>query len=366
MTEYYFFCKLTPEQKILAKKNPHTLHIFCTIDNIIYNNTNKIIQENGYSYQRNLSNKLLTKSSINQKLIEELYFQKKLKLKIDDNFPKLPYEPRRQNPTTTIHEGQLKLFIIHLKFLLQYAPKNKEIHIVYPGSASGINTHYITKFFPHCKWYLIDPTQHYHKLQKNKNIIHIKHEFFDNNMATYYKELLKDKFTLFICDIRFRGAELVTDDIYDNDAKQIYEWTKIFNANYSFLKFRPPRYKNFKYLDGEIFLQPYAPITSSETRLLVKKNAKDKVYDMTDYDDKIFYHNRILRVCNYKKVHQYNIKGLDYCFDCCMFVDTIKQYFNTYKTTFTKYEDIIYYILHKIYKTGNFNKHNQDIIDNIL
>ena len=81
MTEYYFFCKLTPEQKILAKKNPHTLHIFCTIDNIIYNNTNKIIQENGYSYQRNLSNKLLTKSSINKKLIEELYFQKKIKIK---------------------------------------------------------------------------------------------------------------------------------------------------------------------------------------------------------------------------------------------------------------------------------------------
>ena len=138
MPEYYFFCKLTPEQKKLAKENPHTLQIFCTIDNIIHNDTHKIIQKNGYSYQRNFSNKFLTKSNINQKLIEQLYFQNKLKLKIDKNFPKLTYEPRRQNPTTTLHEGQLKLFIIHLKFLLQCAPKNKEVHIVYPGSASGI------------------------------------------------------------------------------------------------------------------------------------------------------------------------------------------------------------------------------------
>ena len=74
-------------------------------------------------------------------------------------------------------------------------------------------------------------------------------------MATYYKQLLKNKYTLFICDIRFRGSELVTDDIYENDAKQIYEWTKILNAEYSYSnQFRPPRYEKFKYLDGDIYI----------------------------------------------------------------------------------------------------------------
>ena len=49
------------------------------------------------------------------------------------------------------------------------------------------------------------------------------------------------------------------------------------------------------YLNGKLLLQPWAPITSTEMRLIIDQNPLEKVYDCIDIEDKLFYHNMIQR-----------------------------------------------------------------------
>src|SRR5581483_10110379 len=59
------------------------------------------------------------------------------------------------------------------------------------------------------------------------------------------------------------------------------------------------KYKTFKYLDGLIFKQPWAPQTSTETRLLIKTQENNRIaekdYDTELYQDQMFYHNTVIR-----------------------------------------------------------------------
>ena len=85
--------------------------------------------------------------------------------------------------------------------------------------------------------------------------------------------------------------------IINTDIENQYNWCKLFNADIRSLKFRIPILTNkYKYFDGEIYIQPFAREDSTETRLICKKNAKDKIYNKDDYEGKMYYHNRIFRV----------------------------------------------------------------------
>ena len=128
-----------------------------------------------------------------KKDIKSLYYQDNLNELFDKN-NKLDYLARRQRPKTTIHWGQLKLFLSTLQFLLYYAPRSQKVHVVYAGSAWGNNINVITKMFPQCYWYLIDPRRHYHLLYKNSKVLEIKKEYFTNETAMYYKNKLKGEF----------------------------------------------------------------------------------------------------------------------------------------------------------------------------
>jgi hypothetical protein len=383
MTFYTLLCQFTPEQKQLILKNPHTLHFFCYYDNIkvlsIKHNifdqklNHELDEEyditNGYIYKRHFTNKFPTSFNINYDLIKNIYFQNSIRFKLDDNFPSLTYQDRRQRPTSTLHLGQIKLFLTILQFLTKYIPKNKETHIVYPGSAYGQNIHILSKLFPNCYWYLIDPNNFYVKLHDNNKILYMSNTFFTNENAHYFKKKLKNKFTVFICDTRnldtFDNRDL-KEFKYDKDMYYQYNWCKIFNADISFLKFRIPRFPNeYTYFDGELFIQPFAPVTTNETRLVVKKNAKDKIYYLNDYEDKLYYHNRILRVCNYSKLHNYKYKYFCNCFDCTSFFLILENYIKIYNSDLS-----IYPLIEKIFKylheykpllKDNFNK----IIENI-
>lgn len=233
---------------------------------------------NGYSYKRSLRNEFITSSNINYNLIKNLYYQNIIRIKLDNNFPKLSYEPRRQRPTTTLHFGQLKLFSTLLQFLTNYIPKDKEVHIVYPGSAIGTNIHILSKLFPNCKWYLIDPSPFFSKLHFNKKILYMSNKYFTEKDAIYLKKKLEGKFTVFISDIRdidIKNLNKASEIIINTDMTSQYNWCKVFNADVSFLKFRLPRFdeKKHKYFEGELYIQPFANTLTTETRLVVKKNA---------------------------------------------------------------------------------------------
>lgn len=256
MILYKLFCHLTPQQKEIVLKNPHTLHFFCYFDNIQILNKNDDIPDNfiGFKYFRLINNKNIEKFNINYDLVKHLYYQNTIRLKIDQNYPKLPYEDRIHRPTTTLHVGQIKMFLTTLQFLTNYIPKNKETHILYPGSAYGTNIHFLSKLFPNCYWYLIDPLPYFKKIHDNSKIVYMSNRLFTNKDAEYFREKLKNKFTLFISDIRNRYDDkiwILNEINIDKDMVNQYNWCKIFNADSSLLKFRLSRLKNeYTYLDG--------------------------------------------------------------------------------------------------------------------
>ena len=349
------FCNFTEEQKKIILKNPHTLHFFCHDENIqiLYDDVDTSTL-NGYIYYRFISDKKEETFNINYNLIKNMYFQDNIKFKLDDNFPKLEYQNRRHRPSSTLHIGQIKLFLTTLQFLTKYVPKNKETHILYPGSAYGYNIHILSKLFPNCYWYLIDPLPYYKQLYNNDKILHMSNTFFTDKDAEFFKNKLKNKFTIFICDIRNTFADKdwnIHEIRIDKDMSYQYNWCKIFNANISFLKFRIPRFTNeYTYLNGELFIQPFSPITSTETRLVVHKNAKDKIYYLDDYEDKMYYHNRILRVCNYSKLHNYKYKFFCNCFDCSFCFLILENYIKSYNSKIS-----VYILLEKMFKhLGNY------------
>jgi hypothetical protein len=67
------------------------------------------------------------------------------------------------------------------------------------------------------------------------------------------------------------------------------------------LKFRCPYFKkensNFiQMLSGEIFIQPWAPHSSTETRLICDAQSGWKVYEIQKYENQMFYHNDEVRI----------------------------------------------------------------------
>ena len=62
------------------------------------------------------------------------------------------------------------------------------------------------------------------------------------------------------------------------------------------LKFKlNPFLKKQKYLDGNIVLQPWVGAESIETRL-IGTTTKTKVYDPKEYEEKMYYYNKHLRL----------------------------------------------------------------------
>jgi hypothetical protein len=109
------------------------------------------------------------------------------------------------------------------------------------------------------------------------------------------------------------------------DQNQNARWYTILKPNYAFLKFRCPYYKpeKYEYYDGKIYLQPYAPIKSTETRILLSSLEK-KTYDIDEYIGRMFYFNRVLRPAYYKILA--DNKHMDHCWDCAYFSYIVKNY----------------------------------------
>ena len=147
-----------------------------------------------------------------------------------------------------------------------------------------------------------------------------------------YYNLFKNRGKLsklyFISDIR-----LSPDDesvIKDNNINIV--WHKIIQPDYSFLKFRCPYDgEYYDYYKGEIYIQPYAPASSTETRLVLKKELEKEKYNINEYQGKFVYFNRIIRPAYHKQTIKQN-KEFDHCYDCTFFSKIISDYFNKFNS----------------------------------
>jgi hypothetical protein len=399
---YYGICKLNSKDKNVIYKNPHCAEFFCHLNNVLdctkcnafLKSKHVMTSSKKKKFKQNLHNKSKTteqnphdssdsdteKSSYSNSCkehctngliydfaAEEWDINRTNKSVVDKyktatsfyqdkfvyTYNEIPYlfdsEPTIPKPKSVIHWGQLKMFLVTILFLInKINPNDKEVHIIYLGSARGDNILILCDMFPNTLWYLIDPAPHHPKLKDHKQVVEIKTEFFTDDLAKYYfKKFANRKFPLLILsDIRVE-----TDDkaIIDNQESNAI-WHNIIKPDHSYFKFRCPynEGKEYDYYDGKLYIQPYARVSSSETRIMFDTIITKKKYDCSEYFGKFTYFNRILRPSYYKKAIIPNNKYFDHCYDCTYFSYLISNYlkkfnkFNPFGTT------VVFDIMRKI------------------
>jgi hypothetical protein len=203
-----------------------------------------------------------------------------------------------------IHWGQRKLFFSELWFLTKYGHLSK--NVVYAGAAPGTHIPFLAKLFPEHQFILIDPSEFRLKKIAAENIenrIKVIQSYFTDELATEFANSLPD--TEFISDIRtanHSGQDNETVEIMvRNDNMKQKDWINIMKPKKSLLKFRCPYpdrkmgTENLRMFKGEIYIQPYAAPTSTETRLVPDDSLTEIEYDNIKYEQQLYYHNHYTR-----------------------------------------------------------------------
>lgn len=248
---------------------------------------------------------------------------------------KTPYKERKYIFKKTLHWGQLKLMLTEIEFLTMVIKNhrlNKDdrpIYMIYPGSSPGHHLYFLSEMFPDIHFELYDPNPF---IIENTEKIKIHVQFYKEKECKYWAEQQKDKYVILCSDIRIEPA---TEKSVQFDMELQLSWWKIMNPEYTMFKFRLPwKPGKTEYAEGEFYVQPFPGPTSTETRIIIKKNAKLVKYDNTDYEQACFTHNTVNRLKRYEivdykgKSHNVNLleNRLCHCYDCATFVHIINQY----------------------------------------
>lgn len=203
------------------------------------------------------------------------------------------------------HWGQFKLLLSEIRFLSEYYDLLSDVKIVYAGGADGRHITILLDMFPQVKeWHLYDPRSFYPGLDKNPKIklnpfyskINKETEgygYFTDEVAQHYS---KDKI-LFISDIRTNPSE---EEILANQNMQM-SWVLKMNPKAIMLKFKCPypdsifKGYEYEYLNGNIELQSFSPVTSAETRLVAESPYTINKYDIRKYEENMAYWNQYER-----------------------------------------------------------------------
>ncbi|RNA14978.1 hypothetical protein BpHYR1_005028 [Brachionus plicatilis] len=264
---------------------------------------------------------------------------------IDERSTSEKYRRRKNEDKSTFHFGQRKLLLSEIEFLTlclneTIERENREKFIfVYAGAAPGIHMPVLMNMFPFIENYiLVDPAKF--KIDSSKINKNIKYELINECFTDKMAESIRNRYPtheiLFVSDIRTANYRILTradtELKVEQDMLDQMNWHHILQPFKSMLKFRLPYVGNDKcaktsvdYLQGKIYLQTWQGKTSSETRLIVDKQASIKSYDCVEYEDKLFRFNTVERVCGYR--HHVNAPGIDHCYDCRTEVFILEEYF---------------------------------------
>jgi cap2 methyltransferase len=249
-------------------------------------------------------------------------------LTIGHDHPRKKYEPKGWEGRKTIrHWGQRKLLMTEILFLTRWGHLGKKV--LYVGSAPGNHIPYLSYMFPEHDFILVDPSPFQIKETKKIKIIN---DYFNDAMAKSYA----NQNVLFLSDIRtadFRQMGQVENEefILRDNGSQI-DWINIMKPLKSMVKFRCT-YANIidsKTLmyKGTIFLQPWAPGNSTETRLVVDDSLELMKYDNLEYEEHLFYHNDVTRYEHYSQ--PVKGEGLDKSFDAAAEVIILCEFLEKY------------------------------------
>jgi hypothetical protein len=280
---------------------------------------------------------------------------------------RISYRADKDNPTrTSLHLGQRKLFIAELRFLCHFLASSQDSAlVVYAGASPGHHIPYLASLFPKVVFHLYDPSPF--GIAANKQC-YLHRQFFSDEIA---EEWGRKGCDLFISDIRvadrkassrpehskkaslkysrrkessvpseaqvdkdmkvlsrpehskkvFRKESSVPSEAQvDKDMKDQARWARKINPRLgSSLKFRPPYGRGkMVYLSGIIAPQAWAPLSSTEMRLLIKGgDFVEQTYDTGHYEDACYYLNNMLRQFIIYSPHvSMKTPGFDGCFDC--------------------------------------------------
>jgi len=258
---------------------------------------------------------------------------------LNNDIPRETYKRRTKEVKNVIHWGQRKLLLTEIEFLTIHekniTDKSKLIYVIYAGSAPGTHILYLSKLFPNIYFELYDPREFNTKLDNYKMIkTHVQY-FTDDTAKEWITENHPDKIILLISDIRTGEPEKQNEDVVEERVSIDHEWQmnwyNTMKPEMAMFKFRLPWKDGFtEYLDGDIYIQPYPPATSTETRLIVGKNAGLKKYDNRKYEEQLFYFNNHMRVNNFKNIlsHMKNNEknGLNNKYDSSAEIYILQQY----------------------------------------
>jgi cap2 methyltransferase len=261
----------------------------------------------------------------------EVAFSRTLK----DDARDLPYRRSYGGLFFPLHLGQRKLLMSEIEFLTNHGEKSNLV--VYAGAADGKHIPYLASLFPNHIFHLYDIGRYSPEViqyAKRHHQLQVYSQLFSNSDAEKYA----GKNTLFISDIR--TVETVNgkknpdlEQTVPRDMELQKEWFHIMTPAAALFKFRLPYMDPdtheecyFEYLDGDLYLQPWAGATSSETRLCITSE-KTKVYASRKYQNQMFRHNACTRVQWFKHdIPPKKVKGLDYCYDCTSEINILKNY----------------------------------------
>lgn len=254
-------------------------------------------------------------------------------MQLVDSVPYIPYRRINNELKLSLHWGQRKLLMTEIFFLAKFSALSKTV--LYAGSAPGTHIPFLLEIFPKHKFILYDPRDFSPKLRpfEKSGRVEIYQEYMTDDVARKFQ----NQDILFVSDIRTDPTEKGVHA----DMLMQQRWHAIMNPLVSMFKFRLPYtaineaendenektskgyqgdINKYPYLDGEIFIQPWAPVTSTETRLLAYRFEKGgsppmREYNSALYEAQMFRHSLITRqLQNFK--HCVCGEGIDYCWDC--------------------------------------------------
>ena len=244
--------------------------------------------------------------------------------------PRLAYRRRTGERKTVIHWGQRKLLLAELEFLTMYAEPG--LTVVYAGAAPGTHIGLLVELFPALSFVLVDPAPFSPRLSEGARCL-LRQELFTDEVAYEFRGRGD---VLFLCDVRSCDW-LITDEaevegkvMVDMLAQQ--RWHDIIRPKKSLLKFRLPwTVGGTEYLAGDVRIQPFGPITTTETRLVPHGHERVE-WDNKQYWEQMFHFNTVTRVARYPHVVPvgWDGGGLDYCYDCRSEVEILEAYVRKY------------------------------------
>ncbi len=226
---------------------------------------------------------MMQKESRKRKLGEESKTNKILDL--SDSGARRKYIDPKRSPQMykKLHWGQLKLLVEELVFLTM-TRESKAKRVVYAGAAPGLSMPYLSEMFPDLTFDLFDPAMFFIKSSER---IQIFNRTFTDDDAKGYTETE----TIFLSDIRSGESEKEIE----SDMNSQRRWVEIMKPKFSSLKFRLPfNNTTTKYLGGQLYIQAFAPVASTELRLVFSDIA-EKTYNNAEVEERMAYHNQVVR-----------------------------------------------------------------------